>query len=121
VRAIRQRGERLLTDARILDTGPFVEQVLATGDARQARPPGRAKRLQAAQTLIRRRCREAPVRLGELQQGSRRRRIAAVRGALAVQLVTQVGLSLADAARQLGISTSGIAKAVARFKRLHVR
>jgi putative transposase len=101
VRAIRQRGERLLTDARILDTGPFVEQVLATGDARQARPPGRAKCLQAAQTLIRRRCREA-------------------RGALAVKFVTRVGLSLADAARQLGISTSGIATAVARAERLHV-
>jgi transposase-like protein len=37
-----------------------------------------------------------------------------VRGALAVQFVTEIGLSLADAARQLGISTSGIAKAIAR-------
>ena len=47
----------------------------------------------------------------------RRRRIAAVRSQLAVHLVTQLGLSLADAARQLGISTSGIAKAIARAER----
>lgn len=46
-----------------------------------------------AATPIRRRCREARV-------------------GLAVQLVTQVGLSLADAARQLGVCTSGIAKAL---------
>jgi hypothetical protein len=68
----------------------------------------------APQTLIRRWCREARVGLVELQQGSCRRGIAAIRGALAVQLVTQVGLSLADAARHLGVSTSGIAKAVAQ-------
>jgi hypothetical protein len=41
-------------------------------------------------------------------------------GALAVQVVTQIGLSLADAARQLGISTSGIAKAVVRAEQLQV-
>jgi len=35
--------------------------------------------------------------------------------------VTQVGLSLADAARQLGVSTSGIAKAVARAEQAPVR
>jgi len=70
---------------------------------------------------IRRRCREARVGLAELHQGSRWRRIAAVRGALAVQLVIQVGLSLADAARQLGVSTSGIAKAVTRAEQPFVR
>jgi hypothetical protein len=95
--------------------------LLASGDSRQARLPARAKRLRAAQALIRRRCREAGVGLTELQQGSRRRRIASVRGALAVHLVTQVGLSLADAARQLGVSTSGIAKAVARAEQRQVR
>ena len=46
--------------------------------------------------------------------GGRRRQISAVRAQLAVYLVTEGGLSLADAARQLGVSTSGIAKAVAR-------
>jgi len=34
--------------------------------------------------------------------------------------VTQLGLSLADAARQLGVSTSGIAKAVARAEQPYV-
>jgi REP element-mobilizing transposase RayT len=121
VRAVRQRNERVLTDERILGTGPFVERLLTESDPRQAQPRVRAKRLREAQTLIRRRCREARIGLAELQQGSRRHRIAAVRGALAMQLVAAVGLSLAETARQLGVSTSGIAKAVARAERSPVR
>ena len=46
--------------------------------------------------------------------GGRRRRLSAVRARLAVRLVTQLGLSLAEAARPLGVSTSGIAKVLAR-------
>lgn len=116
VRAVRQRDARVLTDERILGTGPFVERLLVAADARQAQPGTRAKQVREAQGLIRRRCREARIGLAELQQGSRRRRIATVRGLLAVHLVTQIGLSLAEAARQLGVSTSGIAKAVARVE-----
>jgi putative transposase len=80
---------------------------------RQQTQPARAQRLEQAQALIRRRRRQAQVGVAELQMGSRRRRIAAVRSELAVHRVTRLGLSLAEAARQLGISTSGVAKAVA--------
>jgi hypothetical protein len=45
----------------------------------------------------------------------------AVRAALAVDLVTRLGLSLAETARQLGVSTSGIAKALARAEKPSVR
>jgi len=58
--------------------------------------------LRMAAKPIRRRCREAQV-------------------GPAVQLVTQVGLSLAEAARQLAVCTSGIAKAVVRSEQLRVR
>jgi predicted transcriptional regulator len=48
--------------------------------------------------------------------GGRRRRLSTVRVRLAVRLVTQLGLSLAEAARHLGVSTSGLAKAAARVE-----
>jgi putative transposase len=114
VRAIRQRANRVLADERILGSGPFVERMLAAGDARQQAQQARGQRLRQAQALLRQRCRREQVGLEELRLGSRRRRIAAVRARLAVHLVTRLGLSLAEAARQLGVSTSGIAKAVAR-------
>jgi len=105
-------------DERILGSGPFVARMLAAGDARQQTPQARGHRLRQAQALMRQRCRREQVGLEELRMGSRRRRIAAVRARLAVDLVTRLGLSLADAARQLGVSTSGTAKALARAERL---
>jgi REP element-mobilizing transposase RayT len=114
VRAMRRRAERVRTDPRVLGTGAFVERLLAAGPARQAPQVARARQLAQAQRLVRRGCRQAGIGLAELQMGSRRRQIVAVRSTLAVHLVTQLGLSLAEVARQLGVSTSGIAKAVAR-------
>jgi len=66
--------------------------VLAAGDVRQQKQRARGQRL----------------------------RVVAVRAPLAVHLLTQIGLSLADTARQLGVSTSGIAKAVTRAERRNV-
>ncbi len=117
VRALRQRADRVVTDERILGSGPFVERMLAAGEARQQAQRARRHRLRQAQALLRHRCRQAQVGLEELRLGSRRRRIAAVRAHLAVDLVTRLGLSLAETARQLGVSTSGIAKALARAER----
>ena len=114
VRAIRQRGERVRTDERILGSGPFVEQLLAGGDDRAQRQGARAKRLHEAAGIIHKACQRKGISDEELRMGGRRRHISAVRAQLAVHLVTECGLSLADAARQLGVSTSGIAKAVAR-------
>jgi len=117
VRAVRQRGDRVRSDERILGTDTFVARMLAAGDARQQTQGSRGQRLREAQTCLRRRCREARVGLAELQLGSRRGRVAAVRAELAVDLVTHLGLSLAETARHLGVSTSGVAKALARVER----
>ena len=114
VRAIRQRADRVLADERILGSGPFVERLLAAGDARLQTQHARAHRLREAQGLLRKVCAREQISAEELRMGGRRRRLSAVRAHLAVHLVTQLGLSLAEAARSLGVSTSGIAKAVAR-------
>jgi REP element-mobilizing transposase RayT len=106
VRAIRQRADRVVTDERILGSGPFVARMLAAGDARQQTQQARVQRLRQAQAILRQRCRREQVGLEELRMGSRRRRMAAVRARLAVYLVTR-----------LGLSTSGIAKAVATAER----
>ncbi len=114
VRALRPRTDRVLADARILGSGAFVKRLLATGDERQQTQHARVQRLQEAHSIIRRRCQHDKISAEELRLGSRRRRIATVRSQLAVHLVTQLGLSLADAARCLGVSTSGIAKTLTR-------
>jgi putative transposase len=117
VRAVRRRGDRVLSDERILGTGPFVERMLASGDTRQQARRSQGQRMREAQASIRRRCREERVGLEELRMGSRRRQISVLRMDLAVLFVTQLGLSLADTARLLGVSTSGVAKALARVEK----
>jgi REP element-mobilizing transposase RayT len=99
-------GCPVLADERILGTDTFVARMLAAGDPRQRAQRTQGRRLREAQGLLRRRCRQARISLVELQAGSRRR-IATLRADLAVYLVTQLGLSLAETARQLGVSTSG--------------
>jgi predicted transcriptional regulator len=51
----------------------------------------------------------------EIGGGGRRRQLSAFRRDLAVEVVQTYGLPLADAARLLGISPSGIAKILRRF------
>jgi DNA-directed RNA polymerase specialized sigma subunit len=46
----------------------------------------------------------------ELQGGSRRGRISQIRAQLAIELTEGYGLTLAEAGRQLGVSTSAISR-----------
>jgi len=114
VQAARSRGDRVPTDPRILGTGPFVEQLLTRDEERLRRTHARTQRSGEIEELIRGMCTSAGINLGELQLGGRRRSVARVRAKLARQLVGDYGISLADAARRLGVSTSAIAKALER-------
>ena len=54
------------------------------------------------------------VSIEELKAGSRRRETSRARARIAIELVKTYGVSLAEAARQLGVSTSGISKIIKR-------
>jgi predicted transcriptional regulator len=54
------------------------------------------------------------VSLTELRSGSRRGAIPALRADLSRKLVESYGITIAEAARQLGVSTSAISKSLAR-------
>ena len=59
-------------------------------------------------------CAEVGVKAQELRAGSRRHLVAVARLRIAQRLVEELGLSLAETARQLGVSTSAISKALSR-------
>ncbi len=111
VQAWRRRGETTAADPRILGTGEFVERVVAEAAPRH-RPAPRGRRPEAIARMIRSACKEAGIGEGELRTGSRRRVVARLRGVVAQRLVTMLGLSLADTARELGVSTSAICRVV---------
>jgi putative transposase len=114
VKAVRSRAERVVTDPRILGTGSFVEQLLGHDEGRLRGTLVSKERSRQIEGLIRRKCASVGIDLNGLRFGGRRRSVAKVRAELARQLVGDYGITLAEAARRLGVSTSGIAKILGR-------
>jgi hypothetical protein len=114
VRSQRQRGERESLDERILGSGEFVERVLREADGRMLRQHTAKKMKRHAERVVSEACRESGVSLTELRSGSRRGQLPAVRVKMARTLVADYGLAVAEVARQVGISTSGVSKILIR-------
>lgn len=114
VRSQRQRPDRESSDERILGSGEFVEHVLREADARMLRQSTAKKMKRYAERVVAEACRGSGVSLTELRNGSRRGQLPAVRAQIARVLVEDYGLAIAEIARQLGISTSGVSKILVR-------
>jgi len=110
VRSMRRRQERIVADPRILGSGKFVERVLRDAPPRLAPEVRRRQAATQVAKLVRAACAAAGVAPADLQTGSRRGRFPRLRATLASRLVTECGLSLAETARHLGVSTPAIAK-----------
>ncbi len=110
VRALRRQKEPLAGDPRILGSSDFVEELLRDAEARQLAALRRAATPQETAAVIARICKRHGASVQELQTGGRRGPLSAVRAKLAQHLVTRLGLSLAQAARHLGVSTAAISK-----------
>ena len=113
VLSIRSRGEEVEHDSRILGSGDFVQGVMRDAEeaiARQVRNRG----TKPIEEIIRRMCRESGVSEKEVSSGSQRRRVSEVRAEIACFLSREMGISMAEMARRLGVGTSAIAMAIRR-------
>jgi REP element-mobilizing transposase RayT len=110
----RRRGERESIDERILGSGAFVEQILKEADARMTRQAGLRKIKRQAERAVVEGCKKHEVSVTELRSGSRRGKVPKVRSQIARRLVEDYGLALAEVARQVGISTSGVSRLLSR-------
>jgi putative transposase len=113
VLSMRGRGEEVENDSRILGSGDFVQVVIRDAEetiARQVRNRG-AKPIEE---IVRRMCRESGVSEKEVSSGSQRRRVSAARAEIACYLSREMGISMAEMARRLGVGTSAIAMAIRR-------
>ena len=117
VRALRRQKDPMAGDPRILGSGAFVEGLLRDAEERQVAALRRAATPQETAGVIARIYKRAGASVEELQRGGRRGTLSAVRAELAQRLVAGLGLSLAQAARQLGVSTAAISKILQRIDR----
>jgi putative transposase len=110
----RKSNEMIVTDQRILGQGDFVKRIVGEADKRIKSQFYVNERQIKAEKKIQKICKAEGVNIEELKGGSRRAHISGLRKRLAVELISEYGLTLAEAARQLGVSTPAISKILTR-------
>jgi len=114
VRSLRRLGIDERSDERILGSGDFVVAVTEEAEEGVRRQMPLTQLRDEAVRRIEAVCRENHVNIRALQSGSRTRDVAGARSVLCQTLVKELGLSLAETARHLGVSTAAIAAALKR-------
>lgn len=114
VKTLRRIGLQEKADERILGSGSFVEQILGEADLIKKYRLTNLDREKAAAELIANYCEESGISIQALRGGSRQRDISRVRREMACSLIEELGLSFAETARLLGVSTSAVAKIILR-------
>lgn len=114
VKAMRLAGIQELADERILGTGDFVEQIIKESEGNIRLQFAGADKKEQIDKVIQKYCNKAGIHIKELQSGGRRRQISLVRKKLIQILVKEIGVTLAETARHLGVSTSAVSKSLMR-------
>jgi hypothetical protein len=115
VKSLRGRGEKVIGDERILGSGDFVRKMVAQATDRVARQLPIDQRRARAEAHIQEACKKAGIGIEALRSGSRVGVLPGLRRELTRFLVLELGLTRAEAARRLGVSTSGVAQILRRM------
>lgn len=115
VKAVRKSGQKTLSDERILGDGEFVAQLVAEAGATHRREFTTDEIIQSAVEIIKSACHHHGIAYAALINGGRARDVSRVRKELAEELVRNQGLTRAETARQLGVTTPAISKILQRL------
>jgi len=118
VKAMRNSGIEEEGDARILGSGEFVSELIKHAEEKIKYQLPAMELQKIITTEIEIQCKKEKVAVTMLQSGSRRSPLPRLRRVIALKLINEYGLSLAETARRLGISTSGVAQILRRNNRL---
>jgi putative transposase len=114
VKSMRNTGDRELSDARILGDGAFVAQILDDIEGERKRQFTTNKNIDSSIEFIKSACHHHQVSYKALLNGGRSKGVAGLRRKLAASLFNEFGLTKAEIARQLGVTTAGIVKILRR-------
>lgn len=114
VKSLRKLGIQSESDDRILGNTDFVERILEDADSITRKQFALRQSKESLDNLIDRICKKTGIPVKELKNGGRRKAVSQVRGILSSRLVEEYGLSLAETARTLGVSTSAVSKILSR-------
>ncbi len=98
----------------ILGSGEFVSEVIKQAEEKVKYQLPAMELQKSIKEEIEIHCKNEKVPVAMLQSGSRRPPLPKLRRAIALKLINEYGVSLAETARRLGISTSGVAQILRR-------
>jgi len=114
VKALRRSGDREMSDDRILGSGEFVERIIKEAQAKVRYQFSIKEHRGKIDEFIVNVCNNEKVSIDEIKAGGRRREASRVRARIAIGLVKVYGVSLAEVARQLGVTTSAVSRIISR-------
>ena len=117
VLSARRKGWKEESDERILGTGDFVNIILRESEEKAKRQIKLRRRGKTLAGIVEEECKKGRVSPDELKGGSRRQKISVLRATIAKRGLEELGLSLAEIARHVGVTTSSIRKAVLRLEK----
>jgi putative transposase len=115
--SMRRSGASIQSDDRILGSSAFVQSILKEAEKRYLRQLKIRSSGKTITNIIHKECHNLGVSLNELQGGGRRKKVSDARATIAYRATTELGLSGAEIARHLGVTTSSITRAVERMER----
>jgi len=117
VKSMREKELNEKGDERVLGSGAFVSGLLAEAEDHIRHQIAASDMEERIRNEIAAVCREEEISVEMLQSGSRLSPLPGLRKRLVSKFVGVYGVSLAEAARHLGVSTSGVAQILRRNKR----
>jgi hypothetical protein len=118
VKSLRKSGVKEKGDERILGSGEFVLDILRDTEKKVKCQLPAMELQKRIEDEIENQCKERNVSAGMLQSGSKRFPLPKLRRDISLKLVNEYGISLAETARRLGITTSAVAQILRREKRI---
>ena len=116
VLTLRRSKEKVFCDERILGQDEFVARILLEADKNITGQISINERIIEAEKITVAACEKGGVSVEALRGGSRRGPLPGLRAQLAKEMVEHLGLTMAETARQLGITTSAISRIFERNK-----
>ncbi len=117
VLSMRRRGERKLTDERILGSGDFVQGILEEAENDISKNNFKAEdKKEKIKEVIKCICKEEGVSIRELQSGGRRAAVSNARYQITSRLVEEHGISFAEVARNVGVTTSAVFRIMKKYE-----
>jgi REP-associated tyrosine transposase len=113
----RRRGQREEYDERILGSGDFVNEIFREAEKKQMRQMKIRRSGMTINNIIKEECEKNRVSQKELQGGSRRKTVSAMRASIARRSLDELGLSMAEIARHVGVNTSSITRTIAKLEK----